>query len=257
MSPHASTAKDEHDFVQFFLAEDGEHAAATRKSLALVEAEISRLAAQQEKMQSALFFKRKKRRLLGALQTTLIQLRGRRERLLGDLEMFGDTRFREMYARSLEIPRVVRLQIVEGKLIITTDVLYGRDFEGRWHVSGAQRISVDLKQKTTEAVRWKNLTHQINGKEGPPNIDSEGRVSCMGDEARPLIENALKEMDIETMVAVVVRYPECAGARNQIKGWPEVDPKDVPQWYIDTFGNESAANPIRTYEGYGYYEGGE
>jgi hypothetical protein len=119
--------------------------------------------------------------------------------------------------------------------VITTDTLFGKDWSGTWHCVGGELIEINLLEKgPTSAIRWKNLTHQIGGMQGPPNIGADGRVTCFGD-AAGMLHVAFEKEDWETIVAIAVRYPECAGSQNQITRWPEFATESVPSWYLETF----------------------
>ena len=195
-------------------------------------------------------------RRLGAKRTHAIQLQGKIEVLqrhyddviVHDEEM----RLRERYKEMRAIPRVLDVRVSGDNLVVFTDTLYGKDDVRGWHKVGPFEISIDLISRSPSRVRWINLDgpHCVAGRivippggmmltetifQGPPNIQADGSVKCLGNAAEPLKE-ALRCLDYPEVVAIVVRYPECMGAHQQIKFWPLVFPSEVPSWYIETFG---------------------
>ncbi len=180
---------------------------------------------------------KKQRKRLGALRTNIIKLRGR----IAEMERsYVTPRLHELYGRLLAIPRVESISARSDILIVFTDLLFGKDKNHQWHVVGRFRIVFNLRKSihldTSHLdICWENLTHPRPDLQGPPNINRQGLVSCFGDARAPLV-SALQRGDWETVVAIAVRYPECAGTHDAIRLWPAARDEEVPPWYLDMFG---------------------
>lgn len=177
------------------------------------------------------------RRKIGRKRTELIRLRGQlaesvrqRDLAVRDKE---DT-LRKQYRNIRSIPRVLDAHVTGESLIITTDVLYGQDRSERWHRIGPYTITINIVHGSVPNIRWKNGDGERKNLQGPPNIGASGAAvsGCMGLVAGRLVTEAFASRDYATLVAVVVRYPECRGATETILHWPVVSPEEVPEWYL-------------------------
>lgn len=205
----------------------------------------------------------------GAARTHMIRASGRLSKLKEDLEHLEQNSAR-MYANMCAVPRVKRIfvQQVDGKkeLVIETHPQFGksRRFRGwysSWRRLGPYRTHIQYPSMATDIrddIRIFNLEGTrpcpvpfldavLDGifghsflrdtidYHGPTDIGSTGRVGCFGTAKIPL-QNALIAHDWPTAVAILVRFPECAGHSRNIRYWPKAKRRDVPRWYKETFG---------------------
>lgn len=157
----------------------------------------------------------------------------------------SDETFRRQYHDILAIPRVIDVRIEGIAIRIRTDILYGKGLDGRWYEVGAYDIFVDAREprflsSDTSRIRWirHRGTVKINAESFMTTFRAsrDGTRSCLGD-AVPALAKALETFDYVSLAKIVVRFAECPGQYNDIRYWPRVESKHVPQWYRVTFGD--------------------
>lgn len=176
------------------------------------------------------------RKKIGKKRTEVIQFTGQlnaleyKRRLVSRTETFLNNQYEEMR----KVPRVKDTYVSGDNLYVLTDTLYGKDYVGAWHKIGRLEISIDAVRPDPLRIRWINLDGPKDGFHCPPNITEYGAAGCMGTATLPLT-SALNTRDWPTVVAIVVRYPECRGKDfGVIERWPVVIPREVPEWYLVT-----------------------
>lgn len=195
---------------------------------------------------------RTRSRILGQKRTQRIRLEGQYSALLArrqSTEQELRDRWQAQYRDILDIPRILAVSVENKRVVLLTDVLFGKDRAGAWHRIGPYLTSFCAIEPTLDTIRWINLDGPKKANDGPsicwgpPNIfqtgpEGVGTVGCPGDDARRDVTLAAKNRDFVLLAKVVVRYPECPGSQHNrnMQLWPIVPASDVPQWYIDTFG---------------------
>lgn len=185
-------------------------------------------------------------------RTERIRLHGRLEQLLterGEFDTKQREKWRDQYRAIVETPRILAVHVENERVVWRTDVLFGKDMAHRWHRIGPYEISCNAIHPALSTIRWKNLDgpkklNQSSLVWGPPNIfshreeDDSGSVSCAGEVANDHVNSAARSHDFVLLTWVVVRYPECPGGpqNENMQKWPIVPASEVPQWYIETFG---------------------
>ena len=154
--------------------------------------------------------------------------------------------FAKQYENILAIPRVKCVKIFRGGFVVYTDDLFGRDPQnietnrpGPWRRIGAMShtIKVVSTQRGLDSTcQWHNPEYHERGGHHAPQIGASGYPGCHGYEADKVKEKALRQIRIDMLVAMYVRFSECFGKGSENYGsapiWPLVDRNEVPEWYL-------------------------
>lgn len=179
-------------------------------------------------------------REVGRLQVRRKQLAARLEKLRVDHSLLSEAGLRERFRSFQKIPRVVRCSFWETKggaiLTVETEPLYGKSKEGTWHRVGRVIITFDIRScSPLDSIRYTNRDHTRKGRHAPTQNGEKGSVGCFGT-AYSILYDSFRNFDHGAVIKTLVRFAESAGQHNEIVGWPCVATKDVPEWYIQTFG---------------------
>lgn len=139
------------------------------------------------------------------------------------------------------LPKVQKVDIVDGRLKIFTDILYCVDpRSGLRHEIGAFRIEISLGNVCS--IRWYNLTRIVSGHSPAmhaPHIFTEGQA-CLGNAAE-IFANLIGNYDFCMAVSMAIKFVETVNvddpAGRCIDRWPvapdntkekKEDARDVP-----------------------------
>jgi hypothetical protein len=180
---------------------------------------------------------RKQRKRLSRKRSDLIRMEGERESLVqqrGVIPAQGEE-YRVQWHDMCCTPRAEQLFFRGKSLVIMTLPLFGKDDSRIWHRIGPFLITIPLLAEGHDAIRWLNLDGGVAQMQGAAGIKLDGSVGCAGNAAIAFRE-AFSRHDHITLVEIAIRYAECTGQSDNLTKWPKVEVSEVPQWYLDTFG---------------------
>lgn len=192
----------------------------------------------------------KRRATANNRQKRVVVLEARRRALESEivgLQAVDTVKMEAAYAAIFQVPRVHRVGMHDGKIVVVTKTLYGkRIFAPRtWHRLGRYRITIDPDHVLS--LNWDNLDYPggfyVSGRERryvAPQIDRNGSRGCLGEAAENALWAARDANNLAGLIAVAIRFAESPGigtSYNDVLGaFPKVPSGKVPAWYTETFG---------------------
>lgn len=192
----------------------------------------------------------KRKAAVGNRQKRLVVLEARYRSLEGEvarLQAEDTAKMGAAYEAMFQVPRVQRVGMLDGKIVVITETLYGKRFHAprTWHRIG--RFQISFYPDDIDSLHWENLDypggHYIPRAERryvAPQIDKTGTRGCLGSKAQDALRSARDTKNLAEFIAIAIRFAESPGIdtyyNDYLAAFPKVPPEKVPAWYIETFG---------------------
>ncbi len=226
-------------FVEWYAASNEEYVARIQENTRRLKEQIFNIQTWLSSHSSGWsMFSGSRRKKIGKKQQAIVQLNGelrRNERLL---QKGSSTWAREMFRRSVAVPRVSSIDVTPELMQwhIQTGTLCSFDSRPAtrgWHKVGeAISIHVDFRYPSPNVIHWRGRVIGKNPDMYAPQIPATGKP-CLG-QAASLLQVAFNDHEYDKLVSILVRFTECAVNPNSLASWPKLDERDVPQWYRET-----------------------
>ncbi|MFZ2886251.1 MAG: hypothetical protein WA021_00345 [Minisyncoccia bacterium] len=246
MEKHQSLAPllTEARFIEFYQKRTGRNLEEIRTRRAEVAERLGSARGQLESAGGECGNRADRRQMKGRLQELRDRLVSKLKTLLKEEETHSLSveMLREMYARIVATPRVVRVGLFDNleTIEVTTNTLYGKR-NRQWYRFNPVRGSLWLPPSgsdvntTPPTIKWSCPTGNIKP-QGllAPQVICES-YACLGTQALRAFKQDIAEHNYSGMVALIPRFAECFGEKDSSM-WPQINTSSVPEWYIQTFG---------------------